>query len=114
MSENYQGMRWLKCDLQMQTPADKKHWQGKPIVYGQEQEAANEYAEACYEVGLDVVGITEHNFLNRDFLQYLKIAFKSLQREYGRKITLLPGFEFEAAGVGRGCIYFVCLNLIHQ
>src|SRR5699024_4662319 len=108
MNENYQGMRWLKCDLQMQTPADKKHWQGESIVDGQEQEAANEYAEACYEAGLDVVGITEHNFLNRDFLQYLKIAFKSLQGKYGRKITLLPGFEFEAAGVGRG-VHILCL-----
>lgn len=108
MDKNYQGMRWLKCDLQMQTPADKKHWQGEPIVDGQEQEAANEYAEACYEAGLDVVGITEHNFLNRDFLPYLKTAFNNLQRKFGRKITLLPGFEFEAAGVGRG-VHILCL-----
>lgn len=108
MSNNYQGMRWLKCDLQMQTPADKKHWQGEPLIEGKEQEAADSYAEACYETGLDVVGITEHNFLNRDFLPYLKIAFNNIHTKYGRKIILYPGFEFEAMGVGRG-VHTLCL-----
>jgi len=101
-------MRWLKCDLQMQTPADRKHWKGEPLVDGKEQEIAYEYVNACYEAGLDVVGITEHNFLNKDFLPYLEIAFKSLQNKYERKITLFPGFEFEAAGVGRG-VHILCL-----
>lgn len=108
MSENYQGMRWLKCDLQMQTPADKKHWQGEPFVEGKEQEAADAYAEACYQAGLDVVGITEHNFLNRDFLPYLKNAFNNIYTQYDHRIILLPGFEFEAAGVGRG-VHTLCL-----
>src|SRR5699024_4996033 len=98
----------LKCDLQMQTPADKKHWLGDPLVAGKEQEAADAYAEACYQAGLDVVGITEHNFLNRDFLSFLQGAFKKIQKSYGHKITLLPGFEFEAAGVGRR-VHILCL-----
>jgi len=108
MDENYHGMRWLKCDLQMQTPADKQHWLGKPLVEGEEQEAAFEYAEACYQSGLNVVGITEHNFLNRDFLIFLKRAFDNLYEKYAHRVTLLPGFEFEAAGVGRG-VHILCL-----
>lgn len=108
MSENYHGMRWLKCDLQMQTPADKQHWLGKPLVEGKEQEAAFEYAEACYQSGLDVVGITEHNFLNRDFLIFLERAFDDLYKKHAHRINLFPGFEFEAAGVGRG-VHILCL-----
>ncbi|WP_258240872.1 TrlF family AAA-like ATPase [Pseudidiomarina homiensis] len=108
MNNSYQGMRWLKCDLQMQTPADTKHWQGEALITGQEQDAANKYAEACFEAGLDIVGITEHNFLNRDFLPLLENAFSHLKTKYGRTITIFPGFEFEAAGVGRGC-HILCL-----
>ena len=108
MNKNYKGMRWLKCDLQMQTPADRQHWQGERLIEGQEQNAANEYAKACFEAGLDVVGITEHNFLSREFLPYLQRAFSKQGEEYERKITLFPGFEFEAAGVGRG-VHILCL-----
>lgn len=28
MPSMYKGMCWLKCDLQMQTPADARHWGG--------------------------------------------------------------------------------------
>ena len=79
MSGQYKGMRWLKCDLQMQTPADVHHWIGDRMVAGQEAQAAKAFAEACYQTGLDVVGITDHNFLGKDFLTYLKTAFDEVE-----------------------------------
>lgn len=107
MNTQYKGMRWLKCDFQMQTPADRQHWQGDALVDGHETAAAESYARACYEAGLDVVGITEHNFLNKDFMPYLYAAFSRLAGEFGRKITVFPGFEFEA-DVGKG-MHVLCL-----
>lgn len=104
----YRGMRWLKCDLQMQTPADAKHWMGDRLVPGQESAAAKEFAKACCQQKLDVVGITDHNFLSKDFMPYLKLAFEEIEREFNHKITMFPGFEFEAAGVGRG-VHILCL-----
>lgn len=108
MISPYKGMRWLKCDLQMQTPADVRHWVGDRMIAGQEAEAAKAFAEACYQAGLDVVGITDHNFLSKDFLPYLQTAFDEIEREFCHKITLFPGFEFEAAGVGRG-VHVLCM-----
>lgn len=105
---NYKGMRWLKCDLQMQTPADVRHWTGDRLVVGQEAEAAKAFVEACYRSGLDVVGITDHNFLSKDFIPYLQSAFDEIERRGSHKITLFPGFEIEAAGVGRG-VHVLCL-----
>lgn len=105
---DYKGMRWLKCDLQMQTPADVRHWTGNRLVVGQEADAAKAFAEACYCSGLDVVGITDHNFLSKDFIPHLQSAFDEIEREFSHKITLFPGFEFEAAGVGRG-VHVLCL-----
>ena len=108
MTSCYKGMRWLKCDLQMQTPADARHWAGDRLEAGQEAVAAKAFAEACYEKGLDVVGITDHNFLSKDFIPHLQTAFDEIDREFSHKITLFPGFEFEAAGVGRG-VHVLCL-----
>lgn len=104
---NYKGMRWLKCDLQMQTPADARHWTGDQMVEGQEAQVARAFAEACYSKKMDVVGITDHNFLSKDFLPYLKTAFHDIEQEFGHKITMFPGFEFEA-DVGKG-IHVLCL-----
>ena len=104
----YKGMRWLKCDLQMQTPADAQHWMGDAMVAGQEPVAARAFAEACHSADLDVVGITDHNFLSRDFIPHLRNAFDEIRSEHGHAITLFPGFEFEAAGVGRG-VHVLCL-----
>ena len=101
-------MNWLKCDLQMQTPADSLHWLGDQMVPGSEQQAAQSFAEACYEKRLDVVGITDHNFLGKDFLPLLKVAFGQIFDMHGHRITMFPGFEFEAAGVGRG-VHVLCL-----
>lgn len=108
MTSFYKGMRWLKCDLQMQTPADSRHWVGDRLEAGQEAAAAKAFAEACYSQGLNVVGITDHNFLSKDFIPYLQLAFEEIERDFNHKITLFPGFEFEAAGVGRG-VHILCL-----
>ena len=104
---SYKGMRWLKCDLQMQTPADVRHWAGENMVAGQEAEAAKEFAKACYQAGLDVVGITDHNLLSKNFIPHLQSAFEEIEHEFNHKITLFPGFEFEA-DVGKG-MHVLCL-----
>lgn len=108
MEANYKGMRWLKCDLQMQTPADAQHWEGAGLVQGKEEEAAQRFAEACHQAGLDLVGITDHNFLSKDFIPYLRKAFKEIERKQGHRITLFPGFEFTSTGVGKG-VHILCL-----
>jgi ABC-type lipoprotein export system ATPase subunit len=107
MTIQYKGLRWLKCDLHMHTPADVRHWKGEKMVPGQEVQAAKTFAEACYRVGLDVVAITDHNFLSKDFLPHLQAAFDEIEREFSHKITLFPGFEFEA-DVGKG-MHVLCL-----
>ncbi|WP_024334646.1 TrlF family AAA-like ATPase [Desulfotignum balticum] len=107
MNPSYKGMRWLKCDLQMQTPADVRHWEGDRFVMGQEADAAKAFAEACYRAKLDVVGITDHNFLSKNFIPHLQSAFDEIEREFNHKITLFPGFEFEA-DVGKG-MHVLCL-----
>jgi len=103
----YKGMRWFKCDLQMQTPADAQHWQGKPLNETNAEAIAEEYARACYKAGLDVIGITDHNFLSKEFIPVLRSALDRLEGEYGRHITLFPGYEMEA-DVGKG-IHVLCL-----
>ncbi len=108
MQNPYKGMRWLKCDLQMQTPADARHWAGDRLEAGEEGAAAKAFAEACYRQRLDVVGITDHNFLSKDFIPHLQTAFDEIEQEFNHRITLFPGFEFEAAGVGRG-VHVLCL-----
>ena len=100
MSSSYNGMRWLKCDLHMHTPVDTRHWKGDSSA--SVEEAAKKFAEACHKKRLDVVGITDHNFLSKDFIPHLQAAFDDIEREYQHRTTLFPGFEFEAAGVGRG------------
>jgi hypothetical protein len=95
-------MRWLKCDLQMQTPADAQHWQSDRLLPGQELTSARAFAEACFQAGLQIVGITDHNFLSRDFIPHLQTAFTELEQQRAYRVCLFPGFEFEAAGVGRG------------
>lgn len=102
MTSPYKGMRWHKCDLHVHTPADARHWQGAPLIERNEAEAAKEFAEACFLKGLEAIGLTDHNFLNKNFIPHLQNAFAEIEDEWGQKITIFPGFEFEAAGVGRG------------
>ncbi|HAP78073.1 MAG TPA: hypothetical protein DCR14_18565, partial [Acidimicrobiaceae bacterium] len=107
--------RFFKADLQMQTPADRAHWVGDgaklPPAATDDQlvESARAYAQRCYEVGLDVVGITDHNLGGADGLRYLtalKEAFNS-ERGVNTPISLFPGFEV-ASSFGRNA-HLLCL-----
>lgn len=110
MSSSYNGMRWLKCDLHMHTPADARHWAETPPKAGEEAAAAKAFAEACHKKGLDVVGITDHNFLSKNFIPLLQAEFDDIEQKYQHRITLFPGFEFEA-DIGKG-IHVICLWLL--
>ena len=107
MSCDYKGMSWLKCDLHMHTPADTRHWLGAPLNTGHEADAARDFAEACYQNKLDVVGITDHNFISKNFISHLQEAFGEIKKKYQHEITLFPGFEIQAdVGIG---IHVICL-----
>lgn len=115
MTSQYKGMRWLKCDLQVQTPEDEKHWQDtalnlqnprRPKVNGQYdesdiQEKARIFLRRCHELGLDLVGITDHNFSSRSdprdwFVVHLTEQNKTVAKEFGRQpLVILPGFEVD-------------------
>ena len=70
MSE-YQGMRWLKADFQVQTPEDSKNWDDvelrlgsprRPKVNGQPceegiQEKAQIFLRRCHALELQIIGI---------------------------------------------------------
>ena len=66
-STSYKGMRWFKCDLHLHTPADAKHWRGVPLG-GNPDLTAEMYIRRCYECGLEIIGVTDHNFSSRSFL----------------------------------------------
>lgn len=84
---DYEGMRWFKCDFQVQTPEDAAHWADadtklpalrRPMVVPEPdaqghvgpakpdehrlQEVAQAYLHRCHEVGLELIGVTDHNF----------------------------------------------------
>ena len=99
-TSDYQGMRWFKCDLHMHTPVDPGHWQG-PLLQDDPNESAQAYIRRCYDVGLECIAITDHNFMSKDFIPKLKDAIQKLSSEYGYEITLFPGFEINA-DVGKG------------
>lgn len=90
----YKGMRWLKCDLQMQTPADASHWRGKK---GTDAAAAEAFMSRCFDVGLNCIAITDHNFASKEFIALLDAANEKLAT--ARKVPavhIFPGFELQA------------------
>tara|TARA_R110000851_G_scaffold140537_5_gene277891 strand:+ start:677 stop:3490 length:2814 start_codon:yes stop_codon:yes gene_type:complete len=115
MSNEYQGMRWLKCDLQVQTPEDSAHWADEDLRLGNPrrpkvggelcekgiQEKARVFLKRCHELGLDIIGITDHNFSQctnaRDwFLTHLVEQNNSVAKTVGRKpLVIFPGFEVD-------------------
>lgn len=123
---DYEGMRWFKCDFQVQTPEDAAHWcdadtrlpePRRPMVTPDPdaqgnvgpakpderhlQEVARAYLHRCHEVGLEVIGVTDHNFSQkadpRDwFLTHLTEQNKSVARDLARPpLHILPGFEVD-------------------
>lgn len=123
---DYEGMRWFKCDFQVQTPEDAAHWgdadtrmpeprrpmvQPAPDANGvvgpakpdesRLQEIARTYLRRCHEVGLELIGVTDHNFSQKTdprdwFLTHLVEQNKSVARDLGRQpLHILPGFEVD-------------------
>lgn len=123
---DYEGMRWFKCDFQVQTPEDGAHWGDddtrlpdprRPMlapapdangVVGPAkpdeqrlQDVARGYLHRCHEVGLELIGVTDHNFSQKTdardwFLTHLVEQNKSVARELGRApLYILPGFEVD-------------------
>lgn len=112
---SYKGMRWYKCDFQMQTPGDPNNWlQNDPAYlkkeYSQEDliRSVDLYLTRCHEVGLEVVCITDHNFIGIDYLRMLKgrngLIANQLQKQ---PLIIFPGFEIEVSqGLG---IHLLCI-----
>lgn len=112
---DYQGMRWFKCDLQIQTPEDARHWKDddlclgsprRPLVDGTHdeseiQEKALIYLRYCHALNLEVVGITDHNFSDKTdsrdwFITHLVEQNKAVAQELNRlPLYILPGFEVD-------------------
>jgi hypothetical protein len=96
MSENgrpspfYRGSRFYKCDLQMQTPFDGSHWVGES--FASHDEAAEAYIRRCYEVGLEVIALTEHNFTSKAHIPLLQAKAKQFAHEFGYELVIFPGF----------------------
>lgn len=96
---SYKGMRWFKCDLQMQTPADAGHWRGAP---GADATAAEMFIQRCLDEGIGCIAITDHNFASKDFIDLLRTANEKLSKKSSvPPIHIFPGFEIEA-DVGKG------------
>lgn len=123
---DYEGMRWFKCDFQVQTPEDAAHWADadtrlpeprRPLLTPEPdadgfvgpakpderrlQEVARAYLRRCHELGLELIGVTDHNFSQKTeprdwFLTHLVEQNKSVARELGRQpLHILPGFEVD-------------------
>lgn len=123
---DYEGMRWFKCDFQVQTPEDAAHWGDAdtrlpeprrhmvlpaPDAQGNVgpakpderrlQEVASAYLRRCHEVGLELIGVTDHNFSQKTdprdwFLTHLVEQNKSVARDLNRPpLHILPGFEVD-------------------
>lgn len=77
----------------------------------QRQAVAGLYLRRCHEVGLEVIGVTDHNFApspEQSFIGPLRQENERIAHELNRRpLTILPGFEVEA-NVGRGC-HVLCL-----
>ncbi len=110
-SESYTGTRFYKTDLQIQTPADRPRWRGPEMGDSEEEQIAyaREFVTHCLAVGLDVIGITDHNFASYRFLHRLLDAARTIRSEDGRTLHIFPGFEIEA-NVGRGCHVLVLFD----
>ncbi|MEF0938905.1 TrlF family AAA-like ATPase [Rhizobium sp. BR 362] len=97
--KQYRGARFFKSDLQMQTPFDTGHWVGEK--HGTVEEAAEAYIRRCYEVDLEIIALTEHNFVSKQYLPVFQQMAKKLSGEFGYELVIFPGFEF-TANVGKG------------
>ncbi|MFH0958517.1 MAG: AAA family ATPase, partial [Pseudomonadota bacterium] len=100
----YRGARFYKCDLHMHTPAEPQNWRGQQMDTDEAgmRIAADEYIQRCYESGLEVIAITDHNFASKQFIPFLRQSIVNMVPKFNYRIVLFPGFEFYA-NVGKGC-----------
>jgi len=103
------GARFLKCDLHMHTPSDRTNWRGPRMgdTPEERQAAADAYIRRCYEEGLELIAITDHNFFSKDFIPTLQESAARLAPSPARQLTILPGFEIQA-DVGKG-MHVICI-----
>lgn len=110
-NDHYKGARFYKCDLHMHTPVDRSHWTGDPFATNPKEEdyrgVAEAYVRQCYDVGLEVIAVTDHNFASREFICYILEAIQSLKNEYPYEIIVFPGFEV-AGPIGKGA-HLLCI-----
>ena len=108
--------RFFKADLQMQTPVDRRHWAGKTSALSQSpseeeyQAVATAYVDRCYEVGLEIIGLTDHNLGREDaetFHDALMSAIDAKAATEKWRPCVFPGFEVQA-NVGKG-LHLLCL-----
>ncbi|MDQ1351236.1 MAG: hypothetical protein QG657_1538 [Acidobacteriota bacterium] len=107
MSDGYQGMRWYKCDLHLHTPEDAKHWQDSsirlqyPRTEEDIQEKARLFLRQCYQLGLECIAITDHNFSAQSdhrkwFLTHLVEQNGTVAKEFDKHpLIIFPGFELD-------------------
>lgn len=100
---DYRGARFYKCDLQMGTPGDPQHWRGAPMGSSEVEQraAAKAWVDRCYDVGLEVVAITDHNFVSQGFIRLVQHEIERQKSTRAYRLTLFPGFEIEA-DIGKG------------
>jgi len=111
----YKGMRWFKCDFQVQTPEFSVDWLDadlklgeprRPVVQGQPnegdiQEKARTFLRRCHALELEIIGLTDHNFSGKTdardwFLTHLVEQNKAVAAEVGRDpLYIFPGFEVD-------------------
>ena len=91
----------------MQTPADTDHWRGKHIQKGEEAKAAEDFAEACYRERLDVIGITDHNFLGIDFIPHLKDAFSEIKKNTDMRLHFFQALNLKQQALAKECMFYV-------
>lgn len=128
----YQGMRWLKMDFQVQTPEDNRHWADDDLrlqnprrpmqngVYneGDIQAKAKRFLLRCHELELEAIGITDHNFSEKTeprdwFLTHLVEQNKTVARELERPpIFIFPGFEVDL-GYHALCLFEPATKVSH-
>ncbi len=107
ISQGYQGMRWYKCDLHLHTPEDARHWQDSltrlqdPRNETDLQEKARLYLRQCYQLGLECIAITDHNFSAQPdhrkwFLTHLIEQNSTVAKELDKAdLIIFPGFELD-------------------
>lgn len=106
-SSEYQGLRWLKCDLHVHTPEDARHWTDpdfrlpSPRSEQDLQEKARRFLHSCHELDLDCIAVTDHNFSTESdhrkwFLTHVIEQNQTVAEEVDRPpLIIFPGFELD-------------------